>query len=299
MNIAIKPFGMEHMTETGAQRATAEKNGAKNNNIFGGDLTLVNDPVEQRRKEAQEQAWSIVENAWGSDSAVDQMIDDRMGHYAEMEAQKKEAQGQLKTISDEMEALKEQRETMDENDYKSMMAELSEQAGVWQKRIADADKLMRDDIADVRSIEIERLKSSPVQEAKEAAEAVMEAANDEITGMLIGESKEHIDEKLEETKEESKETMEEKEEKEELLEAQRAERAMQEAFIEGTKEAVRRAEALKEKAERPDMEISEMAELVQSSGSVTKDVGQSLDEIKSSMKLLEADLKGIRVDEEV
>lgn len=299
MNIAIKPFGMEHMTETGAQRATAEKSGAKNNNIFGGDLTLVNDPVEQRRKEAQEQAWSIVENAWGSDSAVDQMIDDRMGHYAEMEAQKKEAQGQLKTISDEMEALKEQRETMDENDYKSMMAELSEQAGVWQKRIADADKLMRDDIADVRSIEIERLKSSPVQEAKEAAEAVMEAANDEITGMLIGESKEHIDEKFEEAKEESKETMEEKEEKEELLEAQRAERAMQEAFIEGTKEAVRRAEALKEKAERPDIEISEMAELVQSSGSVTKDVGQSLDEIKSSMKLLEADLKGIRVDEEV
>ena len=299
MNIAIKPFGMEHMTETGAQRATADKNGAKNNNIFGGDLTLVNDPVEQRRKEAQEQVWSIVENAWGSDSAVDQMIDDRMGHYAEMEAQKKEAQDYLSAISDEMKALKEQRETIDENDYKSMMAELGEQAGVWQKRIADADKLMRDDSADVRSIEMERLKSSPVQEAKEAAEAVMEAANDEITGMLIGESKEHIDEKLEETKEESKETMEEKEEKEELLEAQRAERAMQEAFIEGTKEAVRRAEALKEKAERPDMEISEMAELVQSSGSVTKDVGQSLDEIKSSMKLLEADLKGIRVDEEV
>lgn len=298
MNIVIKPFGMEHMTETGAQRATAEKNGAKNN-IFGGDLTLVNDPVEQRRKEAQEQAWSIVQNAWGSDSAVDQMIDDRMGHYAEMEAQKKEAQGQLETISDEMKALKEQRETMDENDYKSMMAELGEQAGVWQKRMADADKLMRDDIADVRSIGMERLKSNPVQEAKEAAEAVMEAANDEITGMLMGESKEYIDEKLEEAKEESKETMEEKEEKEELLEAQRAERAMQEAFIEGTKEAVRRAEALKEKAERPDMEISEMAELVQSSGSVTKDVGQSLDEIKSSMKLLEADLKGIRVDEEV
>ena len=32
---------------------------------------------------------------------------------------------------------------------------------------------------------------------------------------------------------------------------------------------------------------------------VSKDVGQSLDEIKSSMNLLEADLKGIKVDEEV
>lgn len=298
MNIAIKPFGMEHMTETAAQRRAEEKTGVKTN-IFGGDLTLTNDPVEQRKKEAQEQAWSIVENAWRNDSAVDELIDERMGHYAEMETQKKEAQEQLSIIGDEMEALKEQRQTMDESDYNSMMAELGEQAGVWQERMADADKLMRDDMADIRGITKERLKSNPMQEAKGAAEAVLEAANDEIIGMLVGESKEHIDEKIEETKEEAKESMEEKEEKEELLEAQRVERAMREAFIEGTKEAVRRAEALKEKAGRPDMEISEMAELVQSSGSVADEVGQSLDEIKNEMKLLEADLKGIKVDEQV
>lgn len=298
MNIAIKPFGAEHIMETGAQREAAEKNGVKKN-IFGGDLAIANDPVEHRKKEAQEQAWKIVQNAWENDRSVDEMIDSRKEHYGEMEARKREAQEQLSVISDEMEALKEQRQTMDESDYNSMMEELGKQAEVWQERMADADKLMRDDMADVRGITKERLKSNPMQEAKGAAEAVMEAANDEIIGMLIGESKEHIDEKLEETKEESKETMEEKEEKEEQLEARRAERAMQEAFIEGTKEAVRRAEALKEKAEAPDMEISEMAELVQGSDSVTKDVGQSLDEIKNEMKLLEADLKGIKVDEQV
>ena len=50
-----------------------------------------------------------------------------------MEARKREAQEQLSVISDEMEALKEQRQTMDESDYNSMMEELGKQAEVWQE----------------------------------------------------------------------------------------------------------------------------------------------------------------------
>ena len=339
MSMTIKAFEAGCMESASGQSiGQASENGTKKS-IFGGNLNLAKDPIEQRRREAQEKAWNIVKNAWDNDGAVDEMIQARRSHYAEMRALKEEATTGLADVQEEIEVLRqlysvdadseEQKElellekaqniksgaskeklTEEESrrvaelyqgtltEYQIRGLELNERAIEMKKQIADADKLMRDDTADIYSIKQERLKSNPMLEAKKAAEDILDAANDEVIGMLIQESKEYLDEKLEEAKEEAEKSMEEREEREEQLDELKLKRAVQEALIEGTKEAVEKAKVMERQMDAPEVEVSEMIGIAQGDA-VTKDVGQSLDGIKNSMNLLEADLKGIKVDEEV
>ena len=91
---------------------------------------------------------------------------------------------------------------------------------------------------------------------------------------------------------------EKKEEKEEQQEEIKEKRALQEAVIAKTKEAVEKAEAIKRQHSMPDISVEETLNLTQTSAQ-TQDVQKMLDDIKHSMNLLEADLKGIKVDEQV
>lgn len=307
--------------------------------FFAGDSNIANDPIAMKRKEAQKKAMKVVQDAWANDRAVDDSIQARKKHFAEMEKQMDVSRKELASINDDEKALqeiynvpkdsKEQQDldllkkrqdyangvttkplTMDEleklaeidknglTEYQSRALELNGMAGKCKRDIADAMKQMADDVSDIKSIELERLKTHPMVDAKKTADSILKAANDEIIGMLVQEAKDTIDEKMEEAEEKAKEKAEEKEEKEEHLEDVREMRAIQEALIEGTKEAVERAEAERRRNETPDMELTEMIDITKQSGQ-TGDVQKSLDDIKNSMKLLEADLKGIKVDQEV
>lgn len=339
MSLSIKAFETESLASAFGQNV--ERTGVKEEkkSVFGGDLNLAKDSIAQRRKEAQEKAWNVVKNAWDSDNAVDEMIQARRNHYAEMEALKEEATEGLADAQEEKEVLrelydvdedsKEQKdlellekaqniksgvssETLTEEErkrvgelyqgtlteYQSRALEQNERTIAMKKQIADADRQMRDDTADIYGIMQERLKSNPMLEAQKAAEEILADENDEVIGMLIQESKEYLDEKMEEMQEEAEEAMEEKKEREEQQDELKLKRAVQEALIEGTKEAAEKAKAMERQSKAPEVEISEMIDIARGDD-VTKDVGQSLEEIKNSMNLLEADLKGIKVDEEV
>lgn len=339
MNLSIKAFDTGNITDVSGR--DNEQMGAQNckRNIYGGDLKLANDPIAQKRMEAQEKAWNIVKNAWDNDTSVDAVMQERRAHYAEMEALRREATESLADVNDDKEVLRElyevkmdSKEQQDlellekEQDYKNGVSheaptkeelerlaelhqqplteyqeralELNDRAGNFKLQIEDANRRMQDDTSDIYRISQERLKSNPMLEAQKAAEDIMKAANDEIIGMLVQESKEHVDEKLEENEEKAEKAAEEQEEKDEQLDELKLKRAVQEALIEGTKEAVEKAKAIERQNEAPDIEITEMVDIAKGS-ELSKDVGQSLDEIKSSMNLLEADLKGIKVDEEV
>lgn len=339
MGLTINAFGISNATDIAGQNI--EQIGAKQNkqNVFGGNLNLANDPIAKRREEAQKQAWKVVKDAWDNDNSVDESMQVRRDHYAEMEALQREATAELADVNDDKEVLRElydvaedSKEQQDlellekEQDYKNGVSlesfskeeldrlgelhqqplteyqeralELNDRAGNLKNQIQDATRQMQDDTADLRSIKQERLKSNPMLEAQQTKDAIMEAANDEIIGMLVQEAQEHIDEKMEEAKEKAEKSMEEKEEREEQREAIKLERAVQEAIIEGTKEAAEKAESIARQSEAPSVEITEMVDIA-SGKDMTKDARQSLEEIKSSMNLLEADLKGIKVDEEV
>lgn len=277
----------------------------KRKNFFAGNTNLANDPIAEKRKEAQEKAWKVVSDAWDADKAIDKSVEDRQNHYNEMLEVVKEAQSYLKDINTQIDALKEEYGITKETEYKDWPSEykqryfeLNKQASEFKKQIYDADKLMKDDIADIKAIALERLKSDPMADAQKTADAIEAAMNEEIIGMAMQQAKDHIDEKMEEAEEKAEEKAEEEEIEEEKLENIREIKALQEAMIEGTKEAVAEAEARRHENEAPDLPLDELIKLTQMNTETDK-AQKSLDEIKYSMNLLEADLKGIEIDEEI
>ena len=273
--------------------------------FFAGNTNMAKDPIAEKRKEAQEKAWKVVSDAWDADKAIDKSVEDREDHYNEMIEVIKEAQSHLKDINDQIDVMKEEYGVTEEmsykdwpDEYKQRYLELNKQASVFKKEIYDAQKNMKDDIADIKAIALERLKSAPMVDAQKTADAIEEAANKEIIGMAMQEAKEHIEEKMEEAQEKAEEKAEEEEIEEEKLEDLRELKALQEAIVEGTKEAVAEAEARREENETPDLPLDELIKLTQMN-TETDRAQKTLEEIKYSMSLLEADLKGIEIDEEI
>lgn len=339
MGLTIKAFDSGNVVNASERSADRKDAANTKRNVFAGNLNLVNDPVAQRRREAQEKAWKVVSNAWKNDQSVDDSIQARREHYAQMEQLRKEAMDGLSDVNDDEKVLQELYNVADDSEeqqdlellkkeqdikngvlhtglsdeerkrlqeihekplteYQTRALELNDRAGNYKRQIEDADRRMRDDTSDISRISLERLKSNPVLEAQKAAEEILDAANEDIKGMLVQDAVDHLDEKMEEAEEKADEIMEEKEEREEQQEELKLKRAVQKALMEGTKEAVEKAKAIERRNEAPDIEVSDMVDIAKGND-VTKDVGQSLDDIKSSMKVLEADLKGIKVDEEV
>ncbi len=308
--------------------------------FFAAESNLVNDPIAQKRKDAQKKAWKIISDAWEQDKAVDADIAERKEIYSTNKAQFEKASAELAAVGNEKNALKEYYEIDPESDeqknlelmeryqdqkkglingemlseeecaraealmgqpltdYQARALELNDIEGDWEIRYRDSKKIMDNMVDDIKDIEIELLQSNPMQDAKASADAVMEAASKDIMATIIQDAKEKVDETMEETEKKAEEAAEEKEEKEEELEEIRVERAIQRAIIEGTREAVLEAKEETEKEDTPDVEIGDIA-LMTKQGTHMEDAKQNLNDLKYEMKLMEADLKGIKIDEEL
>lgn len=301
--------------------------------IFAGNLNLVEDSIAKKRKEAQQKAMKIVRNAWESDQSIENSIQERRDDYDKMKKAREEAKTSLDYIKANKEALKEEYGIEDDSEeqkdlellerfrngekltdeekdylfeivgkprteYQQKVKDLNEEEAKFRNDIEVAESRMQGDLSAIRSIQLEDLKSDPMVKAKKDSADILKSASEEIIGMLKNEAKENIDEEIEEEKEKAKEAAKEKEEKKERLEEMQEKRAIQEALITGTKEAVEKAEAAKRQNDRVDLPFEETMELTQSGGQMG-DVQKLLNEIKSSMNMLEADLKGIEVDEVV
>lgn len=328
------------MTENSAGRiGKNEENQKAKTNVFGGDLNLAEDPVAQKRREAQQKAMKVVQSAWNSDRSVDEAIQSRKDHYKDMESRRDEAQEAVSDINMDKAVLKELYGVSDDSqeqqdlellekrqdiqnqltfeplteeelnrlaeidkspltEYQQRGLELNRQSVNPRKEVRDLTQMMSAETANIRKIELERLKTHGMVDAQKAAKAIGEAAADEIVASLVGDAVDHMDEKLKESEETAEEQAQSKEEREEQLDELQAKRAMEQALIEGTKEAAERAEAEGNINHTPDMEVGDILDLIKE-GSQSGGVQQSLNEIKSSMKLLEADLKGIEVDKQV
>jgi len=332
---------INQVNETNKNSETKQKqNSAKS--IFAGDLNLIEDPIAKKRKEAQQKALGIVQNAWEGDRAIEASIQERRDNYQKLKLEKEEAQSVINDLEGNKAALKEEygikegsqeqkdlellernqeknsglstEEFTDEEqkrlaelmetpltDYQKSALDLNKQEIKFKKDKEDAEKGMRDAVADIRGIKLEKLKADPMVEAQNESESILASASKEIIGMLKEEAVEHIDEKLEEEEEKAKENAEEEKEKEEQIDERQEKKAIQEALIEKTKEAVEKAESVKKRNDREeltDVPVSDMMELTQTT-QPSGDVQKKLDDIKNSMNLLEADLKGIQVDVEI
>ena len=157
------------------------------------------------------------------------------------------------------------------------------QAYLSRQRVLSTSFVSEGGVSGARSLKDVRVeeKEKEVENAKEEDKKKGEKEEDEKKGK----------------KKKKKKGKEEKKEEEKKLEEQKLERAKQEAMMMQTKEAARKVRAQQKCVEASDVDMGEIVTLARDYRQ-PENVSQTLNEIKNNMKLLEADLKGIQVDEE-
>lgn len=301
--------------QTSASASKMEKEGQdKKSTVFAGDLNMnqnatLQERMEQRKAQAQKQAMKIVGDVFAADKSMDDEMEGIRNHVRELQQERLECQRELDWYNGEQERLKEvygvtddseeQKElellrrcedgsaTMEEREqaeaikqrglteYQSRQLELDEAKAPYQEKIDENDKLIEQDNKTLEAMRKERLKKDPMVNAQKQAEKILDAARDEIVGMIMEEGKDHIDEEAEGREEKAEKVKEEKEKKEEFIEKQKEKRKEEE-------------EELLE-----NMPVTEMLTLDKQK----TDTKQELQEILNKMKLVAEDIKGAAVDE--
>jgi len=247
--------------------------------IFAGGLNdqggSLQDRIEQKKKEAQKQALKVVGDAFAGDRAIDEDIENRFQNI-------KDLQEDRQRLLDEKENVEIRKADL-EKGYEA--GEISEEDYLVEKADLDRERLIRIQDLDsnqsqvkqendtIRATRRERLKHNAMGEAQEQAEDIMDAARDEIVGMVYEEGKDHIDEETEKREEQAEEIREEKEKQEEFIEEQKEHREEEEEILE-------------------EMTAEEMISLDQ----IQTDVKQEVQSILDKMKLIAEDVKGAVVD---
>lgn len=253
----------KNRTWEGTQKA--EESQVKNGRIFAGNTNF--DAIMQRRKQAQKQAMHLMEEQFETDRNTDESMEKRRTHIEEMHEENRLAGEEISRLEEDKKRL------MEEECLSADSPELigiSEEIQYWKKKIYEGEKEIREDVATIRATKEALLKRTyDMTDAAGAAEDIMDAASDEIIGML----REEATDKLEEDKKEEQEKMErvekKKEEKEEILEK-------------------RQEQELKE------LKLKELAKT--DIPEKQSEIQQEIAEILASQKLLEEDLKGIAMD---
>ncbi len=105
-------------------------------------------------------------------------------------------------------------------EYQKRSLALKENGSQYEQEIEEAEKQIQTVNAVIRGAGLERRKSQRMIIEQKSAEDVLEAASEQIVGMLIDEAKDHMDEKMAEEKEAAEEKAEKEEAEEERIEKQ-------------------------------------------------------------------------------
>lgn len=173
----------------------------------------------------------------------------------------------------------------------------------YEKRNLEIDKELRGCYASIRATKQERLKYHEMVNAQKKADEVLDAAGKEIFGMLVEEAKDHVDEELEEPREEAKEEAEEKAEEEEKIEEREEKQEELEAQVDAAQVRSEEQEALRREAQERSREDADLLETMMEAGmgnvGNVSDVQSEIKNMLHKMKLLEEDLKGSTVDDQL
>ena len=338
MDAQLNPFqNQDNIPVTGK---AASKNGAlasvSGANLKGESL------IQQRQGLARKQALKVVSDAFGGEKKLDaQMqsikdeikrlqdeINEKTADTHNNDAKLKELQEEygIDPDSDEHKELSVLAAKMRNPNVEVSDEELSRLSEYQQKALfyVTANQQNSIDIDQAKAMQMgnvqgysdmkrERLKSQDMLDAQEAAEDIMDAANDETIALLTQEAVEHVDEEQEEREEEAKEAAEKKKE-EKKEEAKKLEKeAMQQEMIENIKEHAaeshrtsadtKRAIARRERAEADRMETEDVQKTIISDGASMEDtqnaVNSEITNILNRLSLLSNDVKGSTIDNQI
>ena len=254
--------------------------------IFAGSFQgaqTIQERIEQRKQQAQKEALKIVRDAWAGDQAIDQGLDESREHIRQLQEENLQAQRELNSIEEERVRLKETYGVTDSTpvedmpeDYRSRLMELNDYEAHNKKILGQNRHDIMVENAVIRGTKLERLKKHPMVDAQNRADEVLEAASDEIVGMVMDEAREHLDEEQEKREEQAEKIQEKKEELEELQEKRDE-----------------RKEELEELLE--NVPVDEMLDLDRTK----QNIQQEVQDIVNKMKLVAEDIKGSMVDTNV
>ncbi|MDE6639165.1 MAG: hypothetical protein K2K63_01395 [Acetatifactor sp.] len=251
--------------------------------IFAGNLKnnqegTLQDRIAEKKAKAQEKAMKVVGEAFHTDLKIDEGMEESRRHVKELTAESRELQNGLEDIDRRQEVLEKAKANgeIDEEQYLQDMENLKQERKVQEQKLAQAQGTIQGENASIRGTRIERLKYHHMADARKQADEIMDAAGQEIIGMLQQEGMDHVDEEAEKREEQAEKIKEEREEKKELLEKQKEKREEEEAWIE-------------------ELSPEEFSDLTKSAEDVQKEVQDML----RKMNLLDEDIKGAAVDESI
>lgn len=270
------------------KRQEAQKKAMKVvNDAWGGDRAIDNDLNERReRVRTLRQEMGDAQKELGSLKAQRKELQEEYGITDDSQEQKDlellvkrhnagQPGSEIRLTEEDQERLAEiDKEGM--TSYQERSLAMHQAGDMYREIVSQNTSAIAEETAIIQGVRKERLKSAPMVEAKEEAEAIQEAASKEIIGMVVEESKEHIEEEQKKREEEAEKIKEEKEKMEELLEKRKEEKEK----AEGTPE---------------DIPAEELTDLEQ----VKSDVRQQVQEIVNKMNLVTEDIKGAMVDQTV
>lgn len=269
-----------YIGRNGATQKALEKEkqykSASGSNIFAGSLKGdISETIQKKKAMARKEAAKIVSDQISRDDVSTVAIGKSQDRQRELMETATEAGGQLLDLNQKKAELMEAYGITDEyvpgtnGEYDDRLKEVNKQEEYWSgiyKEALDGIGAESSTITDIKQALLKRRYT--MENAMEEAQQVMDAASDEIIGLLRKDAMDHVQEELEEKVEQAEEAAEEKKEEEEKLEKIKEEKEAEEAQTEKLHEAVK--------------EQSEMLE--------------KIDEIKRSADLLDEDMKGLLVD---
>lgn len=158
-------------------------------------------------------------------------------------------------------------------EYQRRALELNKLSLSYEETLSQNTRKIEEENATVRGIRGVRRKVHTMEDAQDQADDVMEAAKDEIVGMVIDDAKEKLEEDKEQREEEAEEIKEEKEKQEEYLEERKDRNDELEELIE-------------------DMPLDKMEDM----DKAMSEVKQQIQNVLNQMNLVAEDVKGAQVD---
>lgn len=173
-------------------------------------------------------------------------------------------------------------------DYQKEVLKLNSTACEISGVIEEKENSFVGDTMAITDSEIERLKSQDMIKASAAAEDIMDAAGKDIIGMLVEESKEHVDDKLEEEQKKA-------EEQQELVDKAKERKEEAEQQAEAISEAKDSQEEVLDGVGKADS-IELESNIKKKSVDHVEEAQKQINKILKDNNLVNDDLKGIEID---
>lgn len=185
-----------------------------------------------------------------------------------------------KFSKEEVDRLKElQNEPLTEYQKKALMINSAKDA--IRSQIDKNDLKAMNKTMSINSAKIEQLKSQDMLKASDAADSIIDAAEEDIFGMLVNEGKQNIDDNMKEQQEEAKKAEEEKEKKQEQIDETKKKRQEEKEILEN-----------EQQADKLELDTSIKNQTVDH----LSEAQQQVEQIMKKNNLINEDIKGIEID---